>query len=406
MIVGPCTVLTGGPEPAVLEDAAVRVVGAHIAQVGPAGHLAAAYPEETRWPVCGRVVLPGFVNTHAHLAHHLARGLELRAPAEWRRYERALSPEDVHWSALAALVEGVRHGVTTSCDFHRSGACLDLSLSEIVTAAGTVGVRVATCYGASEADSPVERRAAVEESLGFAAETYRRRDGRARGMIGVQATTLEGIERLLGDALEVAGERLGVHVDLALDATPGARWHSSGAWPGLAMPTLWAHADAAPRDLVGEARERGDALSAVGSGAVAALVREAEVGWGSDSGVNAPPLPDAGFGWGPGSRAAMHYHRMFVHGARWAARHFGEGLGVLAPGGPADLLLVDYRPATEFSSRTIYEHLWAGLLRAPVSGVMVAGEVVMDNGTLVTVDEAEVAARARECAKRVWGRLG
>jgi cytosine/adenosine deaminase-related metal-dependent hydrolase len=405
VIIGPCTVLTGGDEPAVLEDAAVRVVGAHIAQVGPAGHLAGAYPGETLWPAQGRVLMPGFVNTHVHLGRHLARGINLRGPADWRRFDRALSAEDVYWSVTAGLVEGVRHGVTTVCDFHRSGGCLDLSLNEVVAAAGAVGVRVATCYGACETDSPAERRAALEESLGFAAENYRRREGKLRGLIGVQATTLDGVERLLADALEAAGDRLAVHVDLALDATPGERWKAPGAWRNRTLPTMWAHAEVAPRGLVGEARERGDALSAVGVGPVAALVREADIGWGSDAGVNAPPVPEATFGWA-GARAAMHYHRLFVNGAQWAAPHFGTGLGVLAAGSPADLLLVDYRPATEFSTRTLYEHLWAGLLRAPVSGAMVAGEVVMEDGSLVTVDEAEVAARARECAKRVWARLG
>ncbi len=405
MIVGPCMVLTGGDEPAVLEDAAVRIVGAHIAQVGPAGHLAGAYPDETLWPARGRVLMPGLVNTHVHLARHIARGLNLRAPAEWQRFDRALAAEDVYWSVMAGLVEGVRHGVTTVCDFHRSGACLDLSLNEVITAASTVGVRVATCYGASENDGPVERRAAVEESLGFAAEIHRRREGKLRGLVGVQATTLDGVERLLADALEAAGDRLAVHVDLALDATPGERWKPPAAWRERTLPAMWAHAEVAPRGLVGEARERGDALSAVGVGPVAALVREADIGWGSDAGVNAPPVPDATFGWA-GARAEMHYDRLFVNGAQWAARHFGTGLGTLAAGAPADLLLVDYRPATEFSTRTIYEHLWAGLLRAPVSGAMVAGEVVMEDGALVTVDEAEVAARARECAKRVWARLG
>jgi cytosine/adenosine deaminase-related metal-dependent hydrolase len=405
MIIGPCTVLTGGAGPAVLEDAAVRIVGAHIAQVGPAGHLASAFPGETLLPAHGAVLMPGLVNTHVHLARHLARGLHLRTPAEWRCFDRALSAEDVYWSALAALVEGVRHGVTTVCDFHRSGGCLDLSLNEVVAAAGAVGVRVATCYGAAEEDPPAERRAAVEECLGFAAESYRRRDGRVRGLVGVQATSLAGVERLLAEALEAAGDRLAVHVDLALDATPGERWRAPAAWRDGALPTMWAHAEAAPRDLVGEARERGDALSAVGVGAVAALVREADVGWGSDAGVNAPPVPDATFGW-PGARAELHYHRLFVHGAAFAARHFGEGLGRIAPGSPADLLLVDYRPATELSTRTLYEHLWAGLLRAPVRVAMVAGQVVMEDGALANVEEAEVAARARECAKRVWARLG
>jgi hypothetical protein len=37
---------------------------------------------------------------------------------------------------------------------------------------------------------------------------------------------------------------------------------------------------------------------------------------------------------------------------------------------------------------------------------MVAGDVLMDNGVLVTVDELEVASRARECADRLWRRLG
>ena len=78
---------------------------------------------------------------------------------------------------------------------------------------------------------------------------------------------------------------------------------------------------------------------------------------------------------------------------------------MIAPGAPADLVLVDYRPATESRHRALVAHLAAGLLRAPVSGVMVAGEIVIDNGALVTVDEREVAARARECARRVRARL-
>lgn len=405
MIVGPCIVVTGGREPHVIEDGGVRVVGGHIAQIGPAALLARSYPDETLWPARGRVLLPGLVDTHAHLARHLARGLALRTPAEWRRFDAALSPEDVTWSVTAALTEGVRHGVTTVADFHRSGSCVDLSLSEVVGAAGKVGVRVATCYGASEWDGETERRAALEESLGFASEIGRGRDGRVRAMVGVQAATLAGVERMVGEALALAGDRLAVHADLALDLTPAERWRAPGAWPAGGRPMLWAHAEAAPRGLLAEARERGDHLSAVGAGAVTALLRETELAWGSDAGVLAPPLPDTQQAWAFQASAEAHYQRLFVHGARWAETQFGEGLGTIAPGAPADLVLVDYRPATEFSQRTLLGHLWAGILRARVSGVMVAGEVVMDNGVLVHVDEQEVAARARECAARVWARL-
>ena len=292
MLIGPCTVVTGGTNPDVLEDSAVRVVGAHIAAIGPLQVLGAAYPEETLWPARGRVLMPGFINTHVHLARHLARGLGLRAPAEWRRYDRTLSPEDVFWSASAALVEGLRHGVTTVCDFHRSGACPDLSLSEVVAAAARVGVRVATCYGASESRHRGRAALGLRGVARLRERDGRRRDGRLRGMVGVQARTLEGVDTMVREALDVAGGRLGVHVDLDLDLTPAERWRSRGGWRTQSMPTLWAHAESAPRGLLGELRERGDALTAVGAGSVAALVREGEVAWGTDAGVNAPPLPD------------------------------------------------------------------------------------------------------------------
>jgi cytosine/adenosine deaminase-related metal-dependent hydrolase len=401
VIVGPCTVVTGGPEPQVYPDAAVRIVGAHIAAIASLGDLAYAFPDETLWPARGRVLMPGFINNHAHLARHLARGLALRSAREWGRYDRALSAEDVSWAVKAALVEGVRHGVTTVVDFHRSGACLDLSLAEVIGAADRVGVRVATCYGAAEDDTPLERRAAIDECVGFARDLERTRQGRLRGMLGVQATSLRGIETLLAEAMESAGG-LAVHVDLALDLTPAERWTRAEVLPDTALPAIWAHAERAPRNLVGAVRDRGDSLCATGSGA-AALMRETEVAWGSDDGANAPPLPDGAMQ--PGMLEAQ-YRRLFLAGARWASDHFGEELGIIKPSAPADFILVDYRPASELSTRTLSSHLWNGLLRAPVAGVMVAGNVVMDNGVVVSVDEAEVAVRARECAARVWERLG
>jgi cytosine/adenosine deaminase-related metal-dependent hydrolase len=399
MIVGPCTIVTGGEAPVVLEDAGVHIVGAHIAHVAHMSALAGAYPDEPLWPAHGRVMLPGLVNTHAHLARHLGRGLGALDRAGWDAYERALSPEDIYWSSLAALAEGLRHGVTTVFDFHRSGGCIELSLSEVVAAASDLGVRAATCYGVCDSDSPAARRAALEESLSFANEVRSRRQGTLRGLLGVRAGDLGAVDRLLREVLEPAAQAAGVHVELAMAGRPMAE--DAAVWFGNPVPALWAHAETAPVSLIGLAKERGDTLSS--SGRAGALAPGRGAAWGSDTGVNAPPSPETPPD-GPEAERGF-YERVLLHGALLGERYFGERFGRIEAGAPADLVLVDYVPATELSARTLGAHLAAGLLRAPVTGAIVAGEVVMDEGRMTQVDETEVAARARECATRLWQRV-
>ena len=400
MIIGPCRVVRGGPVPTVLEHAGVRVAGSHIAQVGPLAPLLGAWPEETIWDGGGRVLMPGLVDAHAHLARHLARGLGLEREADWDCYDRALAPEDVLWGTMAALTEALRHGITTVYDVHRSASCLDLSLSEVATAAQRLGTRLATCYAVDERDPPVERAAAWRESASLARDLRRRRSGRLQAMAGVRARTAAGLEALLEES-GVAASELPLHVELAGTLPRGEGW---SAKPPGAASCLWSHAERAPLALTSAARERGDALAWARPGAWDQGA-DPDLAWGSDDGLHAPPRPPEPGALGGWRQTQVYYQRAWVSGARWAARHFGEGLGTIEPGAPADLLLVDYHPATDLDADTLPAHVAAGLSRAPVSGVMVAGDVLMEHGRLKTVDEAEVASRARECARRLWRRL-
>ena len=393
VIVGPAFVVTGGRDPQVLEDGGVRISGAHVAQVGRIATLAASHPEETLWPARGRVLVPGLVNAHVHLARHLARGLMADGAIDWTRYDRALSPEDVYWSALASMVEGVKHGITTFCDVHRSDRCVELSLSEITRAATRLGVRVATGYAARESDTSAERAAARRESLSLAAELKRMRHGRLRGLAAVHATSAAGLGMLMEETLESLDADTPLQVELGFDAgSPLAPIER----PERGTPMVWAHAESAPPGLVEAALAHGDLLASSRADA-----GSEPFGWGSDTGLNAPPLPA-----GSGADGDAQYSRVWVHGAEWASRHFGAGLGLIEPGSPADLALIDYAPPTPLDGRTFHAHVTTGLARARVSGVMVAGEILMDHGQVITVDETEVAARARESARRVWAAMG
>jgi hypothetical protein len=191
------------------------------------------------------------------------------------------------------------------------------------------------------------------------------------------------------DALNGAGDASAVHVDL--EAQAGSVQEDVTLWLGDPVPTLWAHAELAPASLVHVARERGDSFSTVGDAYVPGA------GWGSDSGLNAPPVSPHTEAFG---------ERVLLNGSQWAAQHFGRGIGTITPGAPADLVLLDYEPSTELTTRTLHAHLAHGLLRAPVSGVMVAGDIVLEDGRLTRIDGAAVAARARDCARRLGERLG
>jgi hypothetical protein len=232
--------------------------------------------------------------------------------------------------------------------------------------------------------------------MALASEVRKLRQGRVHALLGVRARTPRGLAEMMRDVEDEANAGVGVHVELATEHA------GPGPWPVCEShrPSLWAHAGAAWAGLE----------SGLGSKAALAVQSPGErhrspsaVGWGSDSGVNAAPVFDAT----AGSREAArrHYERIFVSGPRWAEQVFGEGFGVIEPGAPADLILVDYQPATDLEADTLPDHLAACVGRAAVSGAMVAGEIVMDHGVLVTVDELEVAARARECARRVRQRL-
>jgi cytosine/adenosine deaminase-related metal-dependent hydrolase len=83
--------------------------------------------------------------------------------------------------------------------------------------------------------------------------------------------------------------------------------------------------------------------------------------------------------------------------ARLASAAFGAPIGALAAGALADLIVLDWRPAVPLPAEPGSDLvlLWAG---APAAWVIVDGVVRIREGRPLGMDEAEIAARAREAA--------
>ncbi len=103
--------------------------------------------------------------------------------------------------------------------------------------------------------------------------------------------------------------------------------------------------------------------------------------------------------------AASATVQLLAGGHRLAAALFGLPFGKLDAGGPADLVVLDYRPPTPLTTDNVAGHLLFGMDRGHVQSVIVAGRFVVRDRRLTGVDEAASRARARTAAAALWDRM-
>ena len=128
--------------PVLISDAAVACVGGRVAAVGSTAEVLAKYPEREAAAVLdgrGRLLAPGFIDSHTHLPFAGTREMEFEARARGERYEE-----------IAAKGGGIRSSVRTLRDTPED------QLAETVTrrlhmllAQGTTTVEAKSGYGLS-----------------------------------------------------------------------------------------------------------------------------------------------------------------------------------------------------------------------------------------------------------------
>jgi cytosine/adenosine deaminase-related metal-dependent hydrolase len=77
-------------------------------------------------------------------------------------------------------------------------------------------------------------------------------------------------------------------------------------------------------------------------------------------------------------------------------------IGQIIPGAVADLIFVDYQPFTPLTDGNLPWHIIFGFQQSMVTTTIAAGKVLMKDRKLLTLDEAEIAERAREISPRIW----
>jgi putative selenium metabolism protein SsnA len=429
--------LSGTPKPSVIPDGAVVWQGERILAVGPNAELRRAYPGANFLHARGGLILPGLINLHHHFYSALARGLDPGTPLNrfidvldglWWRLDRALDPGTVRLSAQLSVADCIRWGCTTVFDHHASPCCLAGSLDIIAEVLHAHGLSAVLCYEVTDRNRHHEARAGIEENLRFIRKQSRH--PRIRGVFGLHASfTLRN--ETLAEVAERRPEAAGCHIHVAEDPVDiEASRQAFGLGPVdrlervglLDKRCLLAHGVHLEGDDYAKIARYGAVLihnpeSNANNGvghldAVSAARQGCLVGIGTDGmssamlrALRSAFLADRARRGHAGAGFEVLPELLF-NNAKVARCFLDEPLlGELAPGAPADVIVVDAPPPTPIGPENLFGHLVYGASEAPVRHTVARGRVLLEDFCHKTLDPAELAARASALAPALWQRF-
>jgi cytosine/adenosine deaminase-related metal-dependent hydrolase len=168
------SVLLLAPEQVMLRDGprsghAVLVRDGRFADVGPLAELRQRHPELRPIELPGRVLMPGFVDTHHHLTQSFGKSLAYGEPSEifrrvWVPLEASLDDEFVYLAGKLAALESLRGGFTTVCDAGTRAKGELARLADAVREAGLRCVLGHICNDGGSDSTPAQRRAVLDRA--------------------------------------------------------------------------------------------------------------------------------------------------------------------------------------------------------------------------------------------------
>jgi putative selenium metabolism protein SsnA len=430
----------------VIANGALFVRDGMIADIGTTAELTARHPHlpkgAERIDARGKLILPGNICAHTHFYGAFARGMVIPGDPPrnfvevlqklWWKLDRALDLDGVKYSALVCLADAIKNGTTTLIDHHASPNAIEGSLNAIADAVTQSGLRAALCYEVTDRNGLDSAKRGIVENIRFANSKLKTQNSKLAAAFGVHASFTVGNDTL--DACTVAANELGlpIHIHVAedrADEDDSQRNYRAPVVERLAIhsalndKTICAHCihiSEHEMDMLAHYgakvthQPRSNMNNGVGVAHVGAMMeRGICVGLGNDGFSNdafaemkACDLLHKAHALDPRAMGADKVvHMTYKNNARIARLFWPEARGVLDVGAPADIILMDYTPFTQLHAGNVPWHMLFGMGGGMVTHTIVGGEILMADRKLHTLDEAEIAARAREAADRAWERI-
>ena len=369
-----------------------------------------------------RLVMKSFACGHHHVYSALARGMP--APEKiprnfsetlkyvWWRLDRLLDTEMIKASALVTALYCLKNGVTFVIDHHSSPFAVEDSLETIAHAFEDLGVSYLLCFEMSDRDGELSKEKGLAETERYLGKGY-------QGHVGLHASFTVG-DDLLRRAVALA-ERYdaGLHVHVAEDAVDQdhcvenykkrviQRYADAGV---LNLPkSILSHCIHLDEDEVARVRDsrvwvaqntESNLNNNVGVTNYKALGENVMLG---TDGMHSDMLRSAKAVFLTGQAVegidmGTVYDR-FRNGHRYIEENGFSG------DGDDNLVVLDYDAPTEINEGNFLSHFIYGMEARHVESVISGGRLVVYKKRLLTANEGEVLAFAREMGNKLWAKM-
>jgi len=432
LLIHNCDVLLfNGTKTDIATNQNISVTGKRITSVEPTGELRSE-DASTVIEGMGLLAIPGLINTHAHVPMVLFRGLveDVEISAWFNDYiwplESNLTAEDVYWGSLLGMAEMIEAGVTHVADHY-------FYMDEVAKAVEVSGMRANLAWAIFAHEG--ERK--LDATCDFIERWQSKADGRITTWLGPHAPYTTGPEflRMAADRAREMGVGIHTHVSetadqvrLSLDehgVTPIQMLADNGVFD---VPTILGHSLYATEDDIRMLADFPTSIAhapktylKLGMGTAPVLrFRQAgiPVGLATDGAVSSNTLD------------ILEQLRLMVLTQKNLARdsttmpvdealditfHGGarvmqmdDELGDLVPGKLADIVLIRQDGIQTFPRFDPAANLVYASRSSDVHTVICDGEVLLNDGQLLTIDKElvkhEVQARLDRLSQRVPGK--
>lgn len=377
-----------------------------------------------------KLVMPGLVNSHTHIAMSLFRNYADDLPFwPWLTekiwpLEEKLIAEDVYWGSMLSIIEMIQSGITSFADMY-------FFMDETAKAVSQSGIRASLVRGL--AGNGPEEYSKIEESIDF----YKKWHGRDNSRITVDAgphAPYTCSPEYLKKVIEMAEKHnMRIHIHLSeskkevedsyekYNKSPIAHVNDLGLFE---LPTMAAHCVYLSDDDIDIMAKKGvHVLNNPGSNLKLGngfapidklLKAGVNVALGTDGPssnnnqnmleeINLAGLINKGINNDSTSVPAMTALKMAtINGAR--ALGLDDNIGTIEVGKKADIILIDLKKSHFYPKHNAASALVYSAQASDVDTVIVDGKILMENREIKTIDVEKVMYNAEKQAKEIINR--